>query len=167
MPPTPEFSRRIPLGRITPQGLKVTLEATAEERAVLARRFGIEAVDRLEAALELHAEPGGTVLVHGRLAADVTQACVVTLDPVAQSIDEPVELRFVPPGSAHSDDDLEGPDEIPISREGDLELGEAVTEQLALALHPYPRSEGAELPSDVLDPEAPGPFEALKGWRRA
>jgi hypothetical protein len=48
-----------------------------------------------------------------------------------------------------------------------LDLGEAVTQQLALSLDPYPRAPGAALPEDLTGPgeaQAPpeSPFAALK-----
>jgi hypothetical protein len=42
-----------------------------------------------------------------------------------------------------------------------LDLGEAVAEQLALALDPYPRVPGAELPEIESDPQE-RPFAALR-----
>ena len=164
----PEFPRQVRADRVGPEGLRERLEATPPERAALAQRFGIESVERLEATLDLRAEPGGTIRVRGHLAADVTQACVVTLDPVPQRIEEAVDLRFVPAGMESADEDPEAPDEIPMTRGGVLDLGEAVAEQVALALDPYPRAEGAELPSEARGDEAdsPAPFAALGRLRR-
>ncbi len=42
-----------------------------------------------------------------------------------------------------------------------IDLGEALAEQLALALDPYPRKPGAKLPSEASDDGA-NPFSALK-----
>lgn len=160
----PEFSRLVSLARIPASGREEQLRASPAECAALAKRFGIEAVDRLEAALLLRPEPGGGVMVTGRLSADVVQACVVSLEPVAQRMDEVVVLRLLPPGEEPSDDP-EGPDEITI--EGDaIDLGEAVAEQLALALDPYPRAPGAELPQAGAGEDADGPFGALAALRR-
>jgi uncharacterized metal-binding protein YceD (DUF177 family) len=169
-----EFSRIVPIGMVGRQEKREELQATAPECAALAVRFGILAVNGLTASLRLRQESGGAVRVRGRLAAKVVQACVVTLEPVPQKIDEPVDLRFVPEG-AEVEDDPEGPDEIPI-RNNVLELGEALAEQLALALDPYPRAPGASLgeegfsigEDDVPAPQAetpvtgrPNPFAGL------
>jgi hypothetical protein len=61
----------------------------------------------------------------------------------------------------------DGPDDLDeIETENDVvDLGEAVAEQLALALDPYPRAPGAELPPEAVDPEA-GAFGALAALRR-
>jgi hypothetical protein len=46
-----------------------------------------------------------------------------------------------------------------------IDLGEATTEQLALALDPFPRKPGAEIPPEAK--EAPeGPFAALGRIRK-
>jgi len=162
----PEFSRP---HRLTPDRRQVTLEATAAEAEALARRFGILSVGALRATLDLVPEPSGAVRARGRLQAAVEQACVATLDPVSQEVDVPLDLRILPEGAEPADDDPESPDEIE-SRGGAVDLGEAVAEQLALALDPYPRLPGAalDLPDDAVEeeaPERPNPFAALAKLR--
>jgi uncharacterized metal-binding protein YceD (DUF177 family) len=161
----PEFSRLVSLARIPEAGREEVLRASPAECAALAARFAIPAVGRLDARLLLRPEPGsGAVMVTGTLSADVVQACVVSLEPVAQQVREDVVLRLLPPGQDPSDDP-EGPDEIPI--EGDaVDLGEALAEQLALALDPYPRAPGAALPGEGgEEAQARGPFAALAALR--
>lgn len=163
---TPEFSRRVSLARIPSAGREERPAATPAECAALARRFGIHAVNRLAAELRLRPEPGGTVLVEGRLSAEVVQACVITLEPVTQAVEEAVTLRILPPGASFSEDP-EGPDEI--EAEGEVaDLGEALAEQLALALDPYPRTAGASLDTPGgAESEQPirGPFAGLAALR--
>ena len=98
--------------------------------------------------------------------AQVTQLCVVTLEPFEAGIEEQVELRFVPAAKIEEEEELppeslEGPDEIPYENDV-IDLGEALAEQLALALDPYPRKPGAVLPDEASDDDA-NPFAALKG----
>ncbi|WP_237214794.1 YceD family protein [Falsiroseomonas oryziterrae] len=152
----PEFSRPVRLG-LEPRELR--LEAEAGERAALARRFGILAIHALLAELRLVPEPGGSVRARGRLWAEVEQTCVVTLEPVRQAVSEPLDLRILGEGEEPADDEPDSPDEIE-SAGGVVDLGEAVAEQLALALDPYPRAEGAALPD--LDPAAPEPEPARR-----
>ncbi|MCK8783840.1 DUF177 domain-containing protein [Roseomonas sp. NAR14] len=160
--PRPELSRPVRLGTIPPGGRDEAVRATAGECAALARRFGLPAVESVEATLRLRQETGGTVSAEGHLRADVVQSCVVTLEPVPQRIDEPVSLRFVPEAEM-PEEDPDGPDLIPYA--GDvLDLGEAVAEQVALALDPYPRAPGAELP-DLPEAAAGSPFAALRRLR--
>ena len=159
-----EFSRP---HRLTPEHRHLDLAATAEERAALAARFGIPAIGALTAALDLAPEPGGVLRVRGRLRAEVTQECVATLDPVDQVVDAPLDLRLLPPGTPPTDDDPDSPDEIETA-DGTVDLGEAVEEQLALALDPFPRRPDVAMPEPV-GHEAetrPNPFAALARLKR-
>ena len=65
---TPEFSRRIDI-RNLPDGV-LKLEADAGERAALAERIGIEAVERLTAEVTL-IPAGGVIAVSGQVTAAV------------------------------------------------------------------------------------------------
>lgn len=168
MPPmshtTPEFPRPVHADRIGPEGRTERVEASAAERAALARRFGIPGIGQLAAEVALRPEPGGAVRATGRLSAEVTQSCVVTLDPVEQRVEEAVDLRFVPEGEESDADDPESPDEVPMTG-GVLDLGEALAEQLSLALDPYPRAPGAELPAEAGEGGRASPFAALRALR--
>jgi len=164
----PEFSRTLPWAAIGQEGRRQSLRASPEECAALAERFGIPAVEAFSAELELRLEGNNAIRVRGRLSARVVQSCVVTLEPVAQSVEEAVDLRFLAAGEEPGDDP-EGPDEIPTERNV-LELGEALAEQLSLALDPYPRAPGAALPAEVRKDEEEGPprrnpFAVLKGGK--
>jgi uncharacterized metal-binding protein YceD (DUF177 family) len=165
----PEFSRPI---RLAPEPRDVVLEASVAERAALAARFGILGIHALAARLALRPEPGGTIRARGTLSAEVEQACVVTLDPVRQRVEATIDLRILGEGETPADEDPDSPDEIE-SEGGAVDLGEAVAEQLALALDPYPRAAGAELPEfdppeepDPTPPERPNPFAGLAKLRR-
>jgi uncharacterized metal-binding protein YceD (DUF177 family) len=166
MSAAPEFSRRLALGGVGPEGRALSLVAKPEERAALATRFGIESIGHLSAELTVRPEPGGTLLVTGQMRAEVVQACIVTLDPVPQSVEERVELRLLPDGSEPGDEDPDAPDEL-VAEGGEVDLGEAVAEQLSLALDPYPRAPGAELPEGTGNGEASGPFAALAKLKRS
>ncbi len=171
-----EFSRKISVRKIPADGLSLTLTATPEERLSLAARLGILSCEDLTAEIVLTAHDGGRkVRGRGRLCARVTQACVVTLLPVAQDIEEPLSLLFLEedddaPESAVIDldpsDDAEVPDPIV---KGTIDVGAPVSEHLALALDPYPRSPGAVFQPPEDEPEAPvataNPFVALRALR--
>lgn len=158
----PEFPRPYRLGN-EPKTLE--LVATPAECAALARRFAIPGIGSFKAALTLTVENGGTVRARGRIRAAVTQECIVTLDPVDQRVDAAVDLRILPDGVPPTDDDPDSPDEIE-SAGGFIDLGEAMAEQLALALDPYPRHPEATLPAELaasgLDAEAPAAQRAAE-----
>ena len=166
---TPELHRPLRWGLVGPSGRQERIVATAAECAALARRFGIPGIAAFEAVLSLAPDRDGAIRAEGRIEAAVTQSCVVSLEPVEQRVSAPVLLRFLPPGAA-PDENPESPDEI--ETDGDmLDLGEAVAEQLALALDPYPRHPDAALPPEATEapepePPRPSPFAALARLRR-
>ncbi len=168
--PQPEFSRPEPVDRLGAGALTKEIAARPEERRALARRLGLLSLDDLRATLRLERAGGkGLVRIIGRLVADVTQACVVTLDPVASRIEEDFTLLYSldagigasREGAVVIEPESEEPPE-PIGARG-IDLGEAVAQQLALALDPYPRAPGAALPDD-LRPETgrTNPFAGLE-----
>jgi uncharacterized metal-binding protein YceD (DUF177 family) len=165
-----EFPRPVDLARVGDSGTHLEIEANAAERAALAKRFGIPAIDALRAELDVRRVRGGAaVKLAGTLTADVTQSCVVTLEPVRQHVEEPFEILY-------SDDvtdeqsaigaasDITWPEPLP---QGTLDVGEAVAEQLSLALDPYPRAPGVEVePRWTGESESAKPFAALDKLRK-
>lgn len=168
-----ELSRVVETERLGPEGLKLTVEASPEERRHLAERFDLVSVDSLTAEVEIGSEPDGVSFrLQGRLRADVVQSCVVTLDPVPAHIEESFERVYAPgrPAAADHgrheawvDPSAEEPAEPLI--DGRIDVGEAIAEELGLALDPYPRRPGASLP-EAYGPDGrkgeDSPFAGLK-----
>ena len=154
----PELSRRIPLRRLDAARdadgrLSIVVEADAGECAALARRLMVPAVGAMSCRFALSgAGRDGVVEAEGLLQARVTQLCVVTAEPFEAAVTERFSLRFVPEDTLaarpDAELDLETDDEVPYAG-GVIDLGEAATEQLALALDPYPHRPGAERPAGV------------------
>ncbi|MCR0980436.1 YceD family protein [Roseomonas populi] len=159
-----EFSRTLRPAALAQGGRAEHLEATPEERAALAARMGLLSLASLSADLDLVPGPGSTARARGMLRAAVVQACVVTLEPVPQTIEEPLDWRILPPGEEPSDELDDGPDEIESEPDGTVDLGEALAQSLSLALDPYPRAPDAELPDGARDAAA-SPFAALRGLK--
>ncbi|MDE2006441.1 MAG: DUF177 domain-containing protein [Rhodospirillales bacterium] len=154
----PEFSRPTPIRRLAETETTIAIAATEAERAALARRLDLPAIAALAAEFRLRPLPGGRIAAHLALSADLTQICVVTLDPFPVALRESAVLRFVPAGAEANDSDPEAPDEIPYTGET-IDLGEAAAEQLALALDPWPRKPGlAQGNEPGSEPAAPRPL---------
>jgi hypothetical protein len=149
-----EFSRPFAIDDIDPKGSLVALEADPEERRRLAARFDLLALDRLVGQLTVtRALSGIPIRVKGRFQASVVQRCVVSLDPVASEIDEPIEAEYAPAAADGTEEvfHLDQPDP-PEPLDGDsIELGELVAQHLSVALDPYPRKAGLE-PLDWSEP---------------
>jgi len=163
-----EFSRLVDERQVTAKPLQ--LEATAEERATLAKRFGLVAIDRLEAAVAIERH-GEALTAHGKLSAEFVQSCAVSGDDLPVTIDEPLALRFVPAAPEPADEEIEleesDLDEIPFERHV-FDLGEAVAQSLALAIDPYatgPEADRVRKEKGLNDEGASGPFAVLKGLK--
>ena len=135
------LTRPQPVDAIAPTGVTCVVEATEAERLALARFIEILAVHELSANLRAERE-GTRVHVTGTVKARVSQACVVTLDPVTDKLSIPLAIDFVPqallppPIPASSDDDPDAPEARmaePIVK-GVMDLGEVVFQELAAML---------------------------------
>jgi len=160
----PELHRPIATDRIDAHGLDVTVQANEAECAALASRMQLPAVLALTCRFRLNRVGPDAIEARGQLRARVVQTCVVSLDDFESDVREDFTIRFVPAGQETDDMDPEGEDEIPFEG-GMLDLGEAAAEQLGLALDPYPRQPGVELPELEMDGE-PHPFAALADRQR-
>ncbi|HEX2525538.1 MAG TPA: DUF177 domain-containing protein [Geminicoccus sp.] len=166
-----EFERRQKVDRVTATPLVVHLHAEPEERRAIAKRLELQDVAKLEADCELDRPVhGDSVRLKGKLTAQVTQTCVVTLEPIPVELTAEFERLYVPGWKPEMEGDeeavdAEAPDMEPL--EGDsIDLGEAVVEELSLALDPYPRLPGVEVDEDG-EADRPNPFQALSALRRS
>lgn len=166
-----EFSRSFDARRLT--DAPVRIEADEAERAALARRFGLVAIERLDAEAALVPE-GKAVLATGTLNAAIVQSCAVSGEDLPVAIAEPIALRFVSGSIAPDPDeeielDGEAPDEIEMT-DGRFDLGEAVAQSLALAIDPFavgPDAEEARRTAGIVDQAASGPFAALAALKKS
>jgi hypothetical protein len=177
--PRPEFSRPIRADQVGREPKRRHIEASAAECARLAERLGLAALNRLVADLELRRLGGGRIELAGEFEADLVQLCVATLEPLPARIRESFTIEFLelpagaeePSGaSVISLDQAEPPEPV---REGTIDLGEAVVQQLAVAIEPYPRAPGAvaDWPGRESEdePQSAGrrPFAGLDPTRKA
>jgi uncharacterized metal-binding protein YceD (DUF177 family) len=161
---TPELHRPVAIDRIGAAGLDVTVEATAEECAALARRMGLPAIESFVCTFHVERDIAQRLVGQGSLRASVVQTCVISLEDFAATVSEQFTVLFVPAGEESDDDDPETLDEIPYEY-GTIDLGEAAAEQLALALDPYPKAPGAVLPESADEP-SDHQFSALAALKR-
>ncbi len=166
---TPEFSRPVDIRQAEGKAHHI-VEADAAERAALAARFGLVRIDRLDADLELERKDR-KVEARGRIRADYIQACAVSAEDIAVSLDEPLFFRFVPETDDHAPDeeielDAHDCDEIDYSG-SHIDIGEAVAQSLALSIDPFltgPEADSARKAAGISTPEDNSPFAALKGF---
>lgn len=165
------FSRPKSIAALAPKGTEATIEATAAEREALARDLDILGIDELRATFKITPWRKTGLKLKGTVSGRVRQACVVTLEPVPETVEEDVELTFLPAGEIGPvGDEIEidpDADDPPEPLEGNtIDLGAVAAEHLALGLDPYPRAPGvafdALIEDDGSDDVAPSPFAALQ-----
>lgn len=138
-----------------------------DARKNIAQRLGIESLPLLSCKIIFKNEPSYVVL-EGHLKATIIQLCVVNLSPIESVVDSEFSMRF--PRNMDS----------PVSEEEDylndeyallelvikdqLDIGEAVIQQLGLDIPDFPRMEDADIPANYRSSkkEQPSPFLKLQ-----
>lgn len=149
------------------RGLKGSRAASEAERAALADALGILSCDALEATYQIRALGDGAYRLEGGIDAAVTQACVISLEPVAGRVAEAFSVEFRREvEDALGDEEAEilsAPDVEPIENDR-IPVGRIVYEALSAGLDPYPRKEDAafEWTDPKLAEGAGNPFAVLK-----
>ena len=167
----PEFSFIIHPSEITDKTVKFELSAESDECAALAERFGLQAIEFFESVLTVRfLRREKAIRLRGKLRAKVIQSCVVSMAPVESLIEEEFEILFHDENQIDRDELDDVVQFEPYSNDL-IDIGEVASEELALALDPYPRS--PEIADEVLGPylpelEDPGmkPFAALAALKR-
>lgn len=152
----PEFTRSVGVVGLG-QGKTLTLTATEAERVALMKRFDLESLSVFEAAVMVQHVHGDArrkdwIQATGKLRAEYAQRCVVTLQPVPQKLDLDLNLTFAPMAAMADDqigseiviDPHQTDDPDPIEN-GKIDLGEAIAQQFAMTLDPYPKAPGAKI----------------------
>ncbi len=169
------WSVPIAVEQIPETGAHRDLEAGQASRDAMAEVAGLRAVLSATASLDVTPKGGGRFQVSGRVKARIGQTCVVTLDPIENDIDEPIDAVFAPPDQIpqladlvddNADDDEEVPDPPEPIESGMIDLGRVATDALFLAIDPYPRKSGAVFEPVVVAPDPEEhPFAALKALK--
>ncbi len=176
-----EIERIVDLDRMGPGGAALEVVASDSERAALAKRFGFIGLPALSARVTVDRRAGGQIIVEGRLRGRVVQACILTLDPVTQELDEAFRIVFKQDLAEERDPEsgealLNAQLDAPEPLQGNLlDIGEIVAEQLSLAADPYPRRPGVTLEDVMPKPrqggrpgrkdQRPHPFAGLAALR--
>jgi len=178
---TPEpWSVMVRLDAVPEAGRHVELEAGEAVRAAVAQAAHVDAVEVLSAAFDLTRRGRDGLRAVGAVRASVRQTCVVSLEPVVNTVEEAIDVTFAPPREATpdpriaSDDDDEpvggsiasdDPPEPLVN--GAIDLGALATEFLILGIDPYPRKESVAFTPPATDTDSAGrPFAALAALKK-
>jgi uncharacterized metal-binding protein YceD (DUF177 family) len=156
---------------IPESGLSAERRATPEELDEIASALELIVCTSLTAAYTIMPTGGGRYRLTGRLHASLQQACVVTLEPVAEEIDEAYDVAFWPepdvPEPASGEIELDDEPEVEPIVAGQIKVGRVVFECLAGAINPFPRKDDAALervaasPRGRPDDKSENPFAVL------
>ena len=142
-----EFSRVVDVTALQGKRTEMILEASEEECAALARRFGVERISNFKATVVLTPySSGNKVVMKASFGADVLQACVVTLEPLTNRAQGEFVAEFVPDAFLETSGEIEfdvaqdDPPEPII--DGKIEIGELIAQNLGLEIDPFPRAPG-------------------------
>lgn len=166
----PEYSYVVDVTSLPATGINRPIRPSKEECAAVAKRLGLQAIDRFDIRIEVRPWRGAGARMTASFEADVVQTCVVSLDPVPAHVSDEFEVKFLP---AKMLDDPKPGQEIDVSPDEDapeplggetgtsFDAGDITVQYLSLALDPYPRKAGAAIPDEATTPEEPSPFAAL------
>ena len=142
----PIFDAVVRIDKLPAAGRSVSVDADEAARLAIAEAMNIISVERFTASLTVLPLRGG-LRAQGHLDAAVTQASVISFEPVAETVSEEIDRVFLPaprdrqapaPG-AEVFIDLEN-DDFPDHIDGpEVDLSALLLETLALALDPYPQ----------------------------
>lgn len=166
--------------RLPRKGMPVVLEPNAAQREALASEHDLLSVDRFRADMLVEPWKGDGVRVSGEVAAHITQACVVTLEPVESDLHARIDALFIPehsPLARYERDpsgeilvDPEGPDAPEVFSGDRIDVGALAEEFFALEIDPYPRKaapSGEAVHGDrSFRDETESPFARLADLRR-
>ncbi len=174
------FTAPFDLGRLSESGTDVTLAPAGPERDAIAHWLEIEALPSLTATIHLSRTGDDEYAYAASFAADVVQACVVTLEPVSGHVTGEFRRSFKQIPRAHGRRRVEEhpPATVELStlEDNDVEMIESTVidlaapllEEVSLALDPYPRAPGVEFEAPEEEKSAAdNPFAVLERLKSA
>lgn len=164
---------------LPPKGVRIKIDADEKERQKLKQNHGLIGVDSFRADLHISPWKKRGVRVKGKYQAEIVQACVVTLEPLHQHIEEEIETVFIPEDSKlakynEGEDtgevfiDAEGPDTPEVFHGDTIDVGALLEEFFELSINPYPRKAGVDgnyIEDVEKEEKQPSPFAILKGLK--
>lgn len=167
---------------------RLEIAPDAAQSKALADHFGVKSISGVKADLRfIRVQAGLVIHIKGRFQADILQECVVTLEPIETHLDESFDGWYADPDQALSFQKakqqremqkqhgeapiLEEEDDPEAIVDGQIDLGDLVTQFISLAIDPYPVKEGAEIGAGDVpkvqdkEPVRKNPFEKLKEWK--
>ena len=174
VPDTLPLSRQIDVSMLSENGSRDRIDASDAERAAIAELLGLVALEALTFDYALAWSGKDRLALEGAVDARLTQACVVTLEPLEQTVSIPVKMLFCPESDLLTESGHDEVVEVDVEEDapepivdGQIDIGQLAYEHFAAELDPYPRKNDATF--DWSDPRAAndpsGPFAALQALK--
>lgn len=175
MTEAPELHRPLDTDSLKASGKFLKLDPSIDECTAVAKRLGLIAINALNGEIRVTPAMGRQIVAEGTVRAEIVQTCVVTGEPLATQLEFPLSRRYAedarPFAGLDDEDEItdpndDGPDPI---ENNQIDIGEAVVEELALQIPLYPRTPGAHYEdSSAGENEAErreNPFAALEALK--
>ncbi|MCX2723292.1 YceD family protein [Roseibium salinum] len=178
------YSFKVNAASVVDKDHKMVVEPDAAGLKAIAGTYDLDAISDLKADFRLKPYRKAGLRVVGTITADITQTCVVSLEPFDSRLRLDVDRTFEPHSSRPAKTrDLNADGEIEIDLEtldppdviidGVLDLGAVICEEIALSLDPFPRKPGVEFKAGEVDDsleedkseEKPSPFAVLEALK--
>lgn len=133
---------------------KMNFSASQKVCKELAERFGYLEVKSLEGQVEIRQLSSACWLLKGQITAEIIQACVVSGEAVPESLNFEMHERYLETLEDAEEIDPMGVD-VELLIKGDIPVGEAISQALAVHANAWPRDEKAPIlgPPDKLRDE--------------
>lgn len=149
-----EFSRLIDLTKLSSIDTLLTFKADEKECADVAKRFDLVSVSSLSGSCTIiHDTQEECYRINGDIKAKCEQRCIVTLKPVAETIQESFSVWLRPSSRQEEDEsneELDPYDDIDYYVGDSIDMGEIITQYLSVFLDPYPKAESAKLHKEIM-----------------
>ena len=153
-----EFSRPFQVSTLKSKEKIKKISANDEEKKALAKRFDVLSIENFEAELKvIPIDNGKRIRINGNAKAKIVQRCVVTLEEMTSEINQDINVLFDSQESNNNlkefDISLDDEDPPELIENGEIDLGEVVSEHVGLSINPYPRKDDAVFYFSSEEPE--------------
>ncbi|HEY4343171.1 MAG TPA: DUF177 domain-containing protein [Parvibaculum sp.] len=177
----PEFSIELAVADVSQNGTTIPFEANEQQRAALAERFELLELRSFKGKVAVKPWRRHGLSLEGSFQAEVVQACIATLEPLEAKLSESFHLHYLPAAMIQHDAAAAAEREIIVDVQSEdppepiendmIDIGEAMSEQLAVAIDPYPKKPGAHFEPPLEEPETAAekpanPFAALEKLKK-
>jgi uncharacterized metal-binding protein YceD (DUF177 family) len=163
-----EFSCIIDLEHILHNQGCYSVDASLFQREALSKRFSIKSIELFSVNIEVSKNAVDTrgYFISGNLSAKITQKSIVSLQDVPENIDLDFAVRVFDRGyQEHILEEQENEQDIELSDDDKIDIGEIAAQYLLLAINPYPRLEGEKFDSERYSELSDSPFAELQKIR--